>query len=431
MRKISQSLAQFFSHYLPDALSFCLILSVFVFAAALIFTPSTSIQILSFWGDSLWNLHTFAMQMVLILLFGHLLAQSPFIKKNLARLAALPKSETGAILFLVFLSSLACWLNWGFGLIVAATLAISIKERFPHLHFGFLVASGYAGFLVWHGGLSGSIPLSVAGDDKILAALALPVMPLGQTIFSLTNIILVITLILVLMISAVFLKTHSPENIQILKIQAKPSGLNLSISDKIQSSPWVLRGAGLVGLIYLGLYFYQNGSFHINSVNFILFMLVFISYGSIYSFTRELEGSVRVVAPILIQYPLYAGIMGMIQSSSLALVMSEFFVGISSPGTFPLFTFLSAGIVNFFVPSGGGQWIIQGPIMLKAALNLGVPAEKVVMAIAWGDAWTNMIQPFWALPLLSMARMNLKDIMSFCLIYLIVSGIVISSFMLI
>lgn len=433
MRKISQALAQFFSAYLPDALSFCLILSFFVFAAALMFTATPALDLLSSWGDSLWNLHTFAMQMVLILLFGHLLAQSPTAKKILSQLSALPKSEGSAAVWLVILSSLACWLNWGFGLMSAATLAISFKQRFPRLHFGFLVATGYAGFLVWHGGLSGSIPLSIAGEDKILSTLALGSIPLSATIFSSSNVFLVITLIVALALTAFFLRTSSEEGgLQLKALDSMdPDEQAVTFTERLQSNAWVLRSVAVVGFVYLGFYFVRQGSFHINSVNLIFFFLVLLSYGSVKAFSQELEKSVRVVAPILIQYPLYAGIMGMIQSSGLAELMSQYFVNRATVETFPLYTFLSAGLVNFFVPSGGGQWVIQGPIMLKAALELNVPIEKVVMAISWGDAWTNLIQPFWALPLLSMAQMKLQDIMSYCVIYLLVSGIVISGFMLI
>lgn len=128
----------------------------------------------------------------------------------------------------------------------------------------------------------------------------------------------------------------------------------------------------------------------------------------------------------MIQFPFYAGIMGMMVSSGLAEKMSLWFVQISNEYTFPLFTFISAGIVNFFVPSGGGQWAVQAPVMLPAALELGVDTAKTAMAVAWGDAWTNMIQPFWALPALAIAGLRAKDIMGFCIMALIVSGLIIS-----
>ena len=116
----------------------------------------------------------------------------------------------------------------------------------------------------------------------------------------------------------------------------------------------------------------------------------------------------------------------MMTTSGLAAVISEGFVSISNEFTFPLFTFLSAGLVNIFVPSGGGQWAVQAPIMLEAAQTMDVSIPKTAMAVAWGDAWTNMIQPFWALPALAIAGLKAKDIMGYCVITLLVSGIVIS-----
>ena len=111
---------------------------------------------------------------------------------------------------------------------------------------------------------------------------------------------------------------------------------------------------------------------------------------------------------------------------SLAGSISQGFVAISTPTTYPLFTFLSAGVVNFFVPSGGGQWAVQAPIMMPAGAELGVTAAKTGMAIAWGDAWTNMIQPFWALPALGIANLGARDIMGFCIVDLLYSGVIIA-----
>ena len=135
-------------------------------------------------------------------------------------------------------------------------------------------------------------------------------------------------------------------------------------------------------------------------------------------------------AGILLQFPFYAGIIGMmtVQNAtgvSLAGVISEFFVSISNAVTFPVWTFLSAGIVNFFVPSGGGQWGVQGPIVMPAAAALGVESGRAAMAIAWGDAWTNMVQPFWALPALGVAGLKAKDIMGYLVVVLLFTGLVI------
>ena len=160
-------------------------------------------------------------------------------------------------------------------------------------------------------------------------------------------------------------------------------------------------------------------------MNLIFLFLAFFLHGTPRKFLNALQGSIGYSSGIIIQFPFYAGLMGLMQYSGLADSISEIFVRISTAETLPVWTFLSGGIVNFFIPSGGGQWVVQGPIMLKAAQNLNADPAKISMALAWGDAWTNMVQPFWALPLLGLAKIQLKDIMGYCLIYTLASGFII------
>lgn len=147
-------------------------------------------------------------------------------------------------------------------------------------------------------------------------------------------------------------------------------------------------------------------------------------------YVRAVNEGIKTCGGIVLQFPFYAGIMGMMIHSGLAVSLSEVFVNISNQTTLPFFTFLSAGIVNFFVPSGGGQWAVQGPIMIPASKILDVPYSTTIIAIAWGDAWTNLVQPFWALPLLAVAKLKIRDIMGYTTVVLLVSGIIISLFML-
>ena len=183
---------------------------------------------------------------------------------------------------------------------------------------------------------------------------------------------------------------------------------------------------GGLGVAFVAYYFVQNGfALNLDLVNFMFLFMGILFHGTPRNFLLAVQNAVKGASGIIIQFPFYAGIMGMMTASGLAVMMSEAFVSISTPQTFPLFAFLSAGIVNFFVPSGGGQWAVQAPIMLDAAQTLGTDPARVAVAVAWGDAWTNMIQPFWALPALAIAGLKAKDIMGFCLIVLFVSGIVI------
>ena len=194
----------------------------------------------------------------------------------------------------------------------------------------------------------------------------------------------------------------------------------------MENSILLAQAIGIMGLVFAVYYFaVKGGGLNLNIVNFIFLMLGIALHGRPSRFLEAVGDAARGSSGIIIQFPFYAGIMGMMMGSGLAASLSSMFVAISTETTLPLFTFLSAGIVNVFVPSGGGQWAVQAPVMIPAALELNVDLARISMAVAWGDAWTNMIQPFWALPALAIAGLRAKDIMGYCLIVLVVSGVVI------
>lgn len=198
-------------------------------------------------------------------------------------------------------------------------------------------------------------------------------------------------------------------------------------ADRMENSPLFSMIVGIAGIVYLIYYFATKGfALNLNIVNFIFMMLGIILHGTPRNYIDAMDEAIKGAGGIVLQFPFYAGIMGMMTDSGLAAVMSNWFVSISTPLTFPFYTFMSAGLVNFFIPSGGSQWAVQGPIMVRSALELGVDPARTVMAVAWGDAWTNMIQPFWALPALGIAGLGARDIMGYCIIVLIFSGIVVS-----
>lgn len=188
---------------------------------------------------------------------------------------------------------------------------------------------------------------------------------------------------------------------------------------------WVLSTLiGVMGLVFIVYYFIKNGlDLNINIVNFIFLFLGIIFHKTPRRFLESVNRAVKNASGIIVQFPFYAGIMGMMVASGLSAKLSEWFVSVSNEFMYPLLTFISAGILNIFVPSGGGQWAVQGPIMIPGAEALGVDLAKTAMAVAWGDAWTNMIQPFWAIPLLAIAGLKVRDIMGFCVTILLWSFI--------
>ncbi|WP_438314699.1 short-chain fatty acid transporter [Sporosarcina sp. FA9] len=417
--------------YLPDPYIFVAILTLVVFLLGLGLTDSSPMAMVTHWGDGFWGLLAFTMQMVIVLVAGHVLASSPVFKKLLSTLAGIAKTPGQAIVLVSVVSLIACWINWGFGLVIGALFAKEIAKKVKTVDYRLLIASAYSGFIIWHGGLGGSIPLSIATADHPFAGI-MGVVPTSETLFSTYNLIIIAALIISVPILNRFMMPK-PEDTVVVDPKLLVDEIEVVVDEKVtpasrlENSVILSMLIGALGLAYLVQHFITKGfDLNLNIVNLIFFVLGIIFHGTPRRFLAAVANAVKTAGGIIIQFPFYAGIMGMMVASGLAGVMSEWFVSISTVATFPVFTFYAAGLVNFFVPSGGGQWAVQAPIMLEAAQTLGVSYSKTAMAIAWGDAWTNMIQPFWALPALAIAGLRAKDIMGYCVFVLLLSGIIIT-----
>jgi short-chain fatty acids transporter len=273
---------------------------------------------------------------------------------------------------------------------------------------------------------------------KVTAGSVTEAVPITDTIFSMYNIIICLAILVIFPIVCAKMHPSPEDTVSIdpklleddnIRSEVKPS----TPAEKMEHSRLLSLIIGAIGLVYIFFFFAKNGfNLNLNIVNTIFLILGIILHGTPLNYVKAVEEAAKGAAGIILQFPFYAGIMGMMTGAnadgvSLASVISNFFVNIATVRTFPLFTFWSAGIVNFFVPSGGGQWSVQGPIMLPAARELGVDPGLAAMGIAWGDAWTNLLQPFWALPALGLAKLGARDIMGYCVITLLVSGIIISA----
>ena len=436
MKSIFLLLDKILRRYTPDPFVIAILLSVVTIVLAWALPPEsaaeqTSGQRFSFvvesWGDGFWDLAKFTLQMSMILLGGFVVATSPPVKWLLVKMIGLLNSPVQAVLFCTLSAIAASWVNWGFGLVVGGVVALEVGKRLPKVPFRLLVASSYSGFLVWHAGLSGSIPLLLNTEDNFSAEWVGGVMPLSETIFSPLNLVALAALVLLLPgINLIQLSLLGEEETHLVE---KPEPPIVDESDVA----WIERGPvamiALVGLGFLYLWLRMSAnkfSLNLDSVNFVFFMFGMLLHGSPHAFMKSVTAAVPKIAPILVQYPLYAAIMAVLVKTGLAEQMAQFFVSVANEDTFPLMSFYSAGLINLFVPSGGGQWAVQAPIVIPAAQELGADIPKTVMAVAWGDAWTNMAQPFWAVPLLTIAGLKIKDIIGFCLVTLFASGLVLS-----
>lgn len=433
--------------YLPDPFIFAVLLTFVVVVASFFVTKTTPMGIVEAWYGGFWKLLQFSMQMALVLVTGTILATAPAFKRMLEKLASLPKNKLQAIIYVNAVALVACFINWGFGLVIGAIYAKEVAKQIKDVDYPLLIAAAYSGFVVWHAGMSGSIPLKLAGGAGLAeatnGALTDPIAT-NLTIFSTMNLVIFGVILVTLPFVLSFMhpkaeeaKVIDPELLKDDELDTEIPRSEMTAAEKLENSKVINYILAALGFAYIIKYFITNGfSLNLNIVNFVFLFTAILLHGTPIRVVRAVNSAAKSVGGIILQFPFYAGIMGIMTAKgpegvSLAGAISDVFVNISSKGTFPLFTFFSAGIVNFFVPSGGGQWAVQAPIMMPAGAALGVDAAKTAMAIAWGDAWTNMIQPFWALPVLGIAKLGAKNIMGYCLMVLLYTGIIISAGLLI
>lgn len=448
---LTKVIERVFRRYLPSPFTIAVLLTILTIVLALIFTDNPSDKnhvtvILSHWENGIWNngLLVFAYQMMLILVLGHVLVLSKPMERLILGITKFVKNTSNAAVLVALPTMLVSFFNWGLGLIFGAILARKVGEyaqanNIP-INYPLIGASGYVGLMVWHGGISGSAPIKVseAGHLKSLLEGISNVELLGQlpetistslTVFSYRNLILFGIVALSIAVTVYYLgKRVSPNSVNLKGYKFKSvEKENLEGAEKLDYSKIAATCFGVLILIaFLLQYLPAIKTLNItpNMLNFFMLGLAIILHGSFKSFLVAVEEAIGDTAGILIQFPLYFGIMGIMGSSGMINDISDFFVSISTTVTLPIFTFLSAGLVNIFVPSGGGQWAVQGPLVLESAMQLDVPLPKAVMALAYGDQVTNMLQPFWALPLLGITKLKAKEILPYTLIFMLIGSLV-------
>lgn len=434
--------------WLPEPFIFAILLT---FVAALVAMPlchQTPLEVVEHWGGGVWNLLEFAMQMALVLVCGSTLAAAPVIKRAINAMARLPQSAPAAIALVTVVSALSCWLNWGFGLIVGVVFAKAIARQRSDVDYRLLIASAYSGFVVWHAGISGSIPLTMATPGEALTkatngALIDPV-PVAQTILNWHNLVIVLLVIIGITIANTLM--HPKRGILSIDPALLKDDDNTTTStststktpaQRLEQSKLLSWLVALMLVIYLVIHLGVNdASLDLGAVIMIFLALGLVLHPTPVDYVRAFGKATSGAAGIILQFPFYAGIMGIVtgigvSGISLGGVLAQACIQISNSVTYPLLTFLCAAVLNLFVPSGGGHWAVQAPVMFTAGASLGVDPGLTGMAISWGDAWTNLIQPFWALPALAIARLDARDIMGYCLIDLLVTGVIICAGMLV
>ena len=389
-----------------------------------------------------WSLLAFGMQMCLILVTGMVLARTKPVAAVIGALARLPRSPAQATALVAVVALGTALINWGLGLVVGALLARDVGAAMARLgrpaHAPALAAAGYTGLAVWHGGLSGSAPLKVTREADLIEVLGpdlatrMGTLSLDQTIGSTRNLVVTAAAVVAMVAVLAWMTPAKPD------AQDAPTPMpddpepasSPGLAGVLERGPWLSAPVAALGLVWVARWAWSGGpggesgvwTMNPNAMNFALLFIGLALAGSPAGYLRHLGSAARATGGIIVQFPFYAGIMGIMAASGLAAKMAAALP--DDPALLPLATFLSAGAVNLFVPSGGGQWAVQGPIAISAALDAGVPPADAVLALAWGDQWTNLIQPFWALPLLGLTGVRAGALLSYTAVAAVVVGVV-------
>lgn len=448
LRALSRPLVGLVERWLPTALVFAVALTGVVAVLALTLTDSGPVTVVRGWGDGLIGLLAFMTQISLVLLFGYTLARTRQVSRMLVAAGSLPRTPVQAYGMVTLAAALASLLSWGLGLMVGVLLAQQVakqgRERGMRLHFPLLVACGYAGYVVWHMGYSGSGPLAAATPGSFVEEQIGTTIPVSATIFAGWNLIAIVVTVVLVVAAMASLRPHHDEKIIELPVDApvaepvpheesavRVTGDTPTPAERADGSRAVTTVLGIALVGYLAVYFAQEGfALTLDIVNWTFLAAILLLVRSPNELGELVGDAARNVGDILLQFPLYAGILGIMTATGLITVFADFFVGLANSSTLGLWAFLSGGFINMFIPSGGGQFAVQAPIFLEAAAQLDVQPEVVIMGIAYGDQWTNMIQPFWALPVLAVAGLGIRDILGYTTIALLVSGVVFAATML-
>ncbi len=425
----------FVERYYPDPFVFVIALTFVAFGAVFLLTPSSVETAVVAWGSGMSSLMAFTAQIAITLIVANAFAATDAVQGLLSSVARLPRSDWQAYVLLAVAAGIASLIAWPLGLVVGATLAKRVAAEAPasnlRLHYPLLVASAYSGFIIWHMGYTGSAPLFMATPGHAMEAQA-GIIPVTATIFAWWNMVLaafvlgVVSVICALMRPpAEQIKEIDPRLLQDPHDPVVPSSETMTFGVRLTHSRLGSSALGGLLLLYMAFWFADRGfSLDLNIVNWsFLTAGLLLSRSPGHYIDLVTEGG-RSLGPLLLQYPFYAGIMGLMAGSGMIDVLSNWIVEHSSQTTLPIWGFLSAGFVNMFVPSGGGQWAVQGPVFVEAALKLDVDLPLIIMAVAYGDQWTNMIQPFWTIPLLVIAGLSVRDVMGYTFITLLVTGVV-------
>jgi short-chain fatty acids transporter len=446
IQRLTTLCVRYVERLMPDPYLFAVILTVIVVAlVALLVRGATPAGVLKAWYGGVWgsqNIFTFAFQMVLVLVTGYTLAEAPVLKRAIIYIASKPKNQVQGALLCFGVSTLFSLLNWGLGLVSGALVARQVAKRLSGAHFGYLIATGFMGYIVWTQGLSSSIALAntdTSSPINVIHKMTGMTVPLRLTIFQPYNWVAVIAVAALLAIAIWRMEPEQnlepdPAVFDEEPVPDKPDGKR-TFAEWLENL-WILN----VMVFAAGITYFVLSGFALNISSMIMLFTVTsaLLHGTPIRFIRAFSGAAKVSGPLLLQYPLYGGIVGLLgylptgSGKALQTVLAEALVRGADQHTLPFLTFIGSVLISLFVPSGGGHWAVQGPIAVGSALAIGQHSPAylglISMSVAVGEGVANMIQPFWLLPVLAIAKLNVRQVMGFTVIAFLI-GFAVSSAM--
>lgn len=435
-------LSEWSVRWIPDSLVFVFALTFVVFFAAWGLTKHGPLELIDDYVKGFWVLLTFAMQMCVLMITGFAVADSKPVKRAISALVDWPKTRKGTILMFAYISAFLWWFHWGIGMMVSIIMGreIALRRRGFALHYPYLVALAYV-MVPMANGPAQAAQLLVATPGHFLEKVT-GIIPLSKTSFDphllASLFVLFITMPLVMLAlmpskeDSVEIDDATAAAISSVEVQ-ETSDKKLTPAERWDRSPVLQVGLGLIGLYWSANFLITKGigKMDLNTLNFIFLILAMLLHRTPKSFVSSVQRGTSSVYGVILQFPLYAGIFGIISHSGLAGIIAHWFVSFSTPGTFPWIVFMYTGFLDMFVPSAGSKFVIEAPYIIPAAKELGVSVPHVVNAYTYGSVWINLLQPFWALPILAAFRVGFKDILPYTFVMMIWTFLVISAFLLI